>query len=56
MHAKQYIDTVMMNIQQQLGNEQTFPTKFGKEKSVIEKISTTTKIIMGILLTSDTRL
>ncbi|XP_003385641.1 PREDICTED: MOB kinase activator 2-like [Amphimedon queenslandica] len=31
MHAKQYIDTVMMNIQKQLGDEQTFPTKFGYE-------------------------
>ena len=30
MHAKQYIDTVMMNIQKQLGDEQIFPTKFGQ--------------------------
>lgn len=29
MHAKQYIDTVMANIQKQLSDEQTFPTKFG---------------------------
>ena len=29
MHAKQYIDTAMMNIQKQLGDEQLFPTKFG---------------------------
>ena len=34
MHAKQYIDTVMMNIQKQLGDEQTFPTKFGKSCSI----------------------
>ena len=30
MHAKQYIDTVMMNIQKQLSDEQIFPTKFGQ--------------------------
>jgi hypothetical protein len=31
MHAKQYIDTVMLNIQKQLGDEKLFPTKFGYE-------------------------
>lgn len=31
MHAKQYIDTVMTNIQKQLENEHIFPTKFGLE-------------------------
>ena len=30
MHAKQYIDTVMTNIQKQLENEHIFPTKFGE--------------------------
>ncbi len=29
MHAKQYIDTVMSNIQKQIQDEQIFPTKFG---------------------------
>ena len=31
MHAKQYIDTVMSNIQKQIQDEQIFPTKFGKK-------------------------
>lgn len=29
MHAKQFIDTVMTNIQKQLRDERIFPTKFG---------------------------
>ena len=30
LHAKQYIDTVMTNIEKQLQDEATFPTKSGK--------------------------
>ena len=37
MHAKQYIDTVMTNIQKQLENEHIFPTKFGESYSRLVK-------------------
>jgi hypothetical protein len=38
MHAKQYIDTVMLNIQKQLGDEKLFPTKFGNYNYFISRM------------------
>ena len=46
MHAKQYIDTVMSNIQKQVEDEQIFPTKFGKYSIWLSKSNNIIKVIL----------